>query len=35
MVMYGIAFIFPVLLVSLELAGVVKPAQLLRWWRPA
>jgi sec-independent protein translocase protein TatC len=35
MVMYGIAFIFPVLLVSLELAGVVRPAQLLRWWRPA
>jgi len=35
MVMYGIAFIFPVLLVSLELAGVVRSAQLLRWWRPA
>jgi sec-independent protein translocase protein TatC len=35
MAMYGIAFIFPVLLVSLELAGVVTPAQLLRWWRPA
>jgi sec-independent protein translocase protein TatC len=35
MVMYGIAFIFPVLLVSLELAGVVSPAQLLKWWRPA
>jgi len=35
MVMYGIAFIFPVLLVSLEVAGVVRPAQLLRWWRPA
>jgi len=35
MVMYGIAFIFPVLLVSLEIAGVVTPTQLLRWWRPA
>jgi sec-independent protein translocase protein TatC len=35
MVMYGIAFIFPVLLVSLELAGVVSSAQLMRWWRPA
>jgi sec-independent protein translocase protein TatC len=35
MVMYGVAFIFPVLLVSLELAGVVSPAQLLKWWRPA
>jgi sec-independent protein translocase protein TatC len=35
MAMYGIAFIFPVLLVSLELAGVVSSAQLLRWWRPA
>ena len=35
MVMYGIAFIFPVLLVSLELAGVVGSKQLLKWWRPA
>jgi sec-independent protein translocase protein TatC len=35
MVMYGVAFIFPVLLVSLELAGVVNPTQLLKWWRPA
>lgn len=35
MVMYGIAFIFPVLLVSLEVAGVVRPTQLLKWWRPA
>jgi sec-independent protein translocase protein TatC len=35
MVMYGVAFIFPVLLVSLELAGVVNPSQLLKWWRPA
>ena len=35
MVMYGIAFIFPVLLVSLEIAGVVSSAQLTKWWRPA
>jgi sec-independent protein translocase protein TatC len=35
MCMYGIAFIFPVLLVSLELATVVSSAQLLHWWRPA
>jgi sec-independent protein translocase protein TatC len=35
MCMYGIAFIFPVLLVSLELATVVSSTQLLRWWRPA
>jgi sec-independent protein translocase protein TatC len=35
MVMYGVAFIFPVLLISLELAGVVTPARLLGWWRPA
>lgn len=35
MVMYGIAFIFPVLLVSLELAGVVSSSKLMAWWRPA
>lgn len=35
MVMYGFAFIFPVVLVSLEIANVVTPAKLLGWWRPA
>lgn len=35
MFLYGIAFIFPVLLVSLEIAGVVSSRQLLKWWRPA
>jgi sec-independent protein translocase protein TatC len=33
MVLFGLAFEFPVLLVSLELAGVVTPAKLLSWWR--
>ncbi len=33
MVLFGLAFEFPVLLVALELAGVVTPAQLLRAWR--
>jgi sec-independent protein translocase protein TatC len=35
MFLYGITFIFPVLLVSLEVAGVVSSRQLLHWWRPA
>jgi sec-independent protein translocase protein TatC len=33
MVLFGITFEFPVVLVSLELAGVVTPAKLLGWWR--
>ncbi len=35
MCMYGVAFIFPVLLVSLEVSGVVSSTRLLGWWRPA
>lgn len=35
MVAFGVTFEFPVVLVSLELAGVVKPAQLSRFRRPA
>jgi len=33
MVLFGVTFLFPVVLVSLELARVVTPAQLLHWWR--
>jgi sec-independent protein translocase protein TatC len=33
MFLFGLTFLFPVVLVSLELAGVVKPAQLLSSWR--
>jgi sec-independent protein translocase protein TatC len=33
MVLFGLAFEFPVLLVALELVRVVSPAQLLRHWR--
>ena len=33
MIIFGLTFEFPVLLVSLELARVVTPAQLLAWWR--
>lgn len=33
MFLYGVTFLFPVLLVSLELAGVVSSATLLRHWR--
>ena len=33
MVLFGLTFLFPVLLVALELAGVVTPAKLLSWWR--
>ena len=33
MIIFGLTFEFPVLLVSLELARVVTPAQLLSWWR--
>lgn len=35
MVAFGVAFEFPVLLVSLELAGVLSPATLSRWRRKA
>ncbi len=35
MTAFGITFEFPVILVSLELAGVVTPRQLLKAWRPA
>ncbi len=33
MVLFGITFEFPVVLVALELARVVTPAKLLGWWR--
>jgi sec-independent protein translocase protein TatC len=33
MVLFGITFEFPVILVALELARVVTPAKLLSWWR--
>jgi sec-independent protein translocase protein TatC len=33
MVIFGVTFEFPVVLVALELAGVLKPATLLRRWR--
>jgi sec-independent protein translocase protein TatC len=33
MVLFGLTFEFPVVLVSLELAGVVTPARLLKSWR--
>lgn len=32
---FGIGFLFPVLLVFLQLVGVISPAQLLRQWRVA
>ncbi|HUD68835.1 MAG TPA: twin-arginine translocase subunit TatC [Acidimicrobiales bacterium] len=35
MFLYGITFIFPVILTALELVGVLSSAQLLHWWRPA
>ncbi|HET9732915.1 MAG TPA: twin-arginine translocase subunit TatC [Acidimicrobiales bacterium] len=35
MVVFGVAFEFPVVLVALELARVVTPATLMRWWRRA
>jgi sec-independent protein translocase protein TatC len=35
MFVFGVTFEFPVVLVGLELAGVVTPAQLLRSWRYA
>src|ERR1700689_5721134 len=33
MVLFGLTFQFPVILISLELAGVVTPARLLHSWR--
>lgn len=33
MLLFGLTFEFPVVLVSLELVGLVSSAQLLRWWR--
>ncbi len=33
MTLFGLKFEFPVVLVSLELAGVVTPARLLKSWR--
>jgi sec-independent protein translocase protein TatC len=33
MLLFGLTFEFPVVLVSLELAGVVTPTKLLEWWR--
>jgi len=35
MFIFGLMFLFPVVLVALELANIVKPAQLLRGWRYA
>jgi sec-independent protein translocase protein TatC len=32
---FGITFLFPVVLVAIELAGLVTPKQLLRSWRYA
>jgi len=33
MVLFGLTFEFPVVLVALQLAGAVTPARLLGWWR--
>ncbi len=33
MVLFGVTFEFPVILVALQLARVVTPARLLSWWR--
>jgi sec-independent protein translocase protein TatC len=33
MTIFGLTFEFPVVLVSLELAHVITPTQLLKWWR--
>ncbi len=33
MLLFGLTFEFPVILVALELIGLVSSAQLLRWWR--
>ena len=33
MFLFGATFEFPVILVALQMARVVSPAQLLSWWR--
>jgi sec-independent protein translocase protein TatC len=33
MVLFGLTFEFPVILVALEMVGVVSSTQLLHWWR--
>ncbi len=33
MFLFGLAYLFPVVLVALELVRVVRPSQLLHWWR--
>ncbi|MEJ6739274.1 MAG: twin-arginine translocase subunit TatC, partial [Actinomycetota bacterium] len=35
MLAFGVGFEFPVLLVALQMIGVIRPRQLLRWWRQA
>jgi sec-independent protein translocase protein TatC len=35
MIAFGVGFEFPVLLVALQLIGVLRPRQLLGWWRQA
>jgi sec-independent protein translocase protein TatC len=35
MLIFGITFLFPVVLVALEMAGLVTPKQLLHSWRYA
>jgi sec-independent protein translocase protein TatC len=35
MVAFGVGFLFPVLLVFLQLVGIASPGRLLRWWRQA
>lgn len=35
MIAFGAGFVIPVILVALELMGVLKPRQLLGWWRMA
>jgi len=35
MLAFGVGFEFPVLLVALQMIGVLKPRQLIQWWRQA
>ena len=35
MLVFGVGFEFPVLLVALQMIGVLTPRKLLRWWRQA